>query len=56
MIDIEDEQVNAALVEVNSIDDAKLLIENTSMTGFPLSCGFIIWMCWNTRFGTSRAG
>ena len=36
MIDIEDEQVNAALVEVNSIDDAKLLIENASMTRLPI--------------------
>ena len=36
LIDIEDEQVNAALVEVNSIDDAKLLIENASMTRLPI--------------------
>ena len=28
--------MNAALVEVNSIDDAKLLIENASMTRLPI--------------------
>lgn len=37
LIDIEDEQVNAALVEVNSMDDAKLLIENASMTRLPIA-------------------
>lgn len=36
LIDIEDEQVNTALVEVNSIDDAKLLVENSSMTRLPI--------------------
>ena len=36
LIDIEDEQVNAVLVEVNSVDDAKLLIENASMTRLPI--------------------
>lgn len=36
LIDIEDEQGNAVLVEVGSIDDAGLLIENASMSRLPI--------------------
>lgn len=36
LIDIEDEQVNVALVEVNSLEDAKLLVENAGMTRLPI--------------------
>ena len=36
LIDLEDEQVNVALVEINSQEDADILIENASMTRLPI--------------------
>ncbi|MCI9273316.1 MAG: homocysteine S-methyltransferase family protein [Clostridiales bacterium] len=36
LIDIEDEQVNVALVEVNTLEDAKILVENAGMTRLPI--------------------
>lgn len=37
LIDLDDEQVTAALVEVNSVDDAMLLSENSTMTRLPIA-------------------
>lgn len=37
LIDLDDEQVNAALVEVQSVDDAMLLCENSAMTRLPIA-------------------
>lgn len=37
LIDLDDEQVNAALVEVDSVDDAMLLGENSGMTRLPIA-------------------
>jgi len=37
LIDLDDERVNAALVEVNSLDDAMQLCENSSMTRLPIA-------------------
>lgn len=37
LIDLDDEQVTAALVEVNSLDDAMLLCENSNMTRLPIA-------------------
>ncbi len=37
LIDLDDEQVSAALVEVNSLDDALLLCENSAMTRLPIA-------------------
>lgn len=37
LIDLEDEQVNVALVEVYTMEDAKLLAENAGMTRLPIA-------------------
>ena len=37
LIDLDDERANAALVEVNSLDDAMLLCENSTMTRVPIA-------------------
>lgn len=37
LIDLDDEQVGAALVEVNSLDDVALLCENSAMTRLPIA-------------------
>jgi len=37
LIDLDDEQVNAALVQVNSLDDVMLLCENSAMTRLPIA-------------------
>ncbi len=37
MIDLDDEQVNTALVKISSIDDAVLLAESSSMTKLPVA-------------------
>ncbi|WP_457943126.1 homocysteine S-methyltransferase family protein [Caproiciproducens sp. LBM24188] len=37
LIDLDDEQVNAALVVVNSMDDAMILSRNSSMTKLPIA-------------------
>lgn len=37
LIDLDDEQVNAALIEVNSVDDVMLLCESSSMTRLPIA-------------------
>ncbi len=37
LIDLDDERVNAALVEVTSLDDAKLLCESSAMTRLPVA-------------------
>ena len=37
LIDLDDEQVNAALVEINSLDDAMLLSKSSSMTRLPIA-------------------
>lgn len=37
LIDLDDEQVNAALVEINSLDDVALLCENSIMTKLPIA-------------------
>lgn len=37
LIDLDDEQVNAALVELNSMDDVLLLVEHSSMTRLPIA-------------------
>lgn len=37
LIDLDDEQVTSALVEVNSLDDAMLLCENSTMTRLPIA-------------------
>ncbi len=36
LIDLEDEQINVALVEINSQEDADILIENAGMTRLPI--------------------
>jgi len=37
LIDLDDEQVSAALVEINSLDDVQLLCENSAMTRLPIA-------------------
>ncbi len=37
LIDLDDEQVNTALVEVNSLDDVALLCESSAMTRLPIA-------------------
>lgn len=37
LIDLDDEQVSAALVEINSLDDVFLLCENSAMTRLPIA-------------------
>lgn len=37
LIDLDDEQVNTALVEINSLDDVTLLCESSSMTRLPIA-------------------
>lgn len=37
LIDLDDEQVNAALVEINTLDDAMLLSQSASMTRLPVA-------------------
>jgi methionine synthase I (cobalamin-dependent) len=37
LIDLDDERVNVALVEINSLDDAKLLCESSLMTRLPIA-------------------
>lgn len=37
LIDLDDEQVSAALVQVNSLDDVMLLCENSAMTRLPIA-------------------
>ena len=37
LIDLDDEQVNAALVELHSMDDVMLLTEHSSMTRLPIA-------------------
>lgn len=37
LIDLDDEQITAALVEINSLDDARMLCENSTMTRLPIA-------------------
>ena len=37
LIDLDDEQVNAALVEINSLDDVEILCESSAMTKLPIA-------------------